>query len=124
MLKIIRADFYRLFHSKVFIILQIMFLMYIVDSVRTEFVGSVVFNGTVISNLRDTSLQPNWTGAVALIGMSSHGEIFLYFCLPLLVILIGSDVTHKTYRNLLTVGASRLRYFLSKNMMLWIACLM
>lgn len=112
MLNSIKADFYRLFHSKGFYITQGLLLLLVVTSVTGEALGSIGVTGQ--QSLQSDALEAVWTGRVTIEAMSSMASFLLYFCLPLFVITIGFDLTKKTYKNLLTAGVSRRGFFVSK----------
>lgn len=113
----IKADFYRLFRSRGFIINQILLITVLVLSI----LGKAVGNNGVHPNVQDQMISTVWTSDFASQIVSSMTSFLLYFGLPLLVIIVGYDLTHKTYKNILTNGISRLNYFTSKYFILLLA---
>ncbi len=121
MFNTLRADFYRLFRSRGFYITQIVLIFVVFLSVATEAVGTVGMQTEEISQLQATVVESTWTGVHALSAMSAMSSFVLYFCLPLLAMTIGFDLTRSTYKNLLTSGISRLNFFLSKYLVFVVA---
>ena len=114
MLNTLRADFYRLFRTKGFYIIQIVLIFVVFLSVATETIGS---NGLQIDELSQLQIaidELTWTAAHVIPAMSMMSSFLFYFCLPLLTLTIGYDLIHSTNKNLLTSGVSRLNFFVSK----------
>lgn len=124
MINTIRADFYRLFHSKGFFITQFLLIAVVVLSVSMEALGSVGLNVGDISSPQDSFALQQWTSATTLTAMSSMASFLLYFCLPLFVMTIGFDLSRQTYKNVLTSGISRGHFFLSKQVTFLVMSLM
>lgn len=114
MFNTLRADFYRLFRSKGFYITQILLLLLVFLSVLTEAIGTMGVQIDELDQLQTTFDELTWTGAQVLSTMSTMSVFLLYFCLPLLTLTIGYDLTRSTNKNLLTSGVSRLNFFVSK----------
>jgi len=112
MLKTIRADFYRLFHSKGFFITQGILIVLIMFIILTETVGSIASGSGVVDS--QSQLISVWTGTGTVTTISTMASSLLYFCLPLFIMTLGFDLSRKTYKNLLTAGVSRLSFLLSK----------
>lgn len=126
MLNTIRADFYRLFHSKGFYFTLIALLLIVINTVLSQHSQGLMFftvNGESVAISNDIG-EMKWTGANTLIQMTSSISNLMYLCLPLFVITIGYDLTRKTYKNLLTAGVSRMNFFLSKYAVFMIMCAM
>lgn len=121
----VKADFYRLFHSKGFYITQVALLLLVVMDVLTEskmVAFSININGSAGS--APEAAEVVWTGANALVQSSQGLSTLMYLILPLFVITIGYDLTRKTYKNLLTSGVSRIQFFVSKYLVFLFMCLM
>lgn len=114
MINAIRADFYRIFHSKGFYITQLILIALVVLSVFTKSLGSSGIQTDDLANLQANSQSVNWNAYQSVIAMSSMAAFLMYFCLPLFIIILGHDLTRKTYKNQLAVGVSRWSFFISK----------
>lgn len=115
MINAIRADLYRLFHTKGFYITQFLLILFVVISVAAEATGNVGVNTSEGTTEMQSHLQfYNWDSYQTFIAFSSMASFLIYFCLPLLVMIAGYDLVHKSYKNQLTSGVSRLQYFGSK----------
>lgn len=115
MVNAMRADLYRLFHTKGFYITQFLLILFVVISVSTEATGNVGVNTSEATTEPQSQLQVNdWDSYQAFIAFSSMASFLNYFCLPLLVMIVGYDFVHKSYKNQLTAGVSRLQYIGSK----------
>lgn len=112
MINTLRADCYRLAHTKGFWLTQGILITVLVFSILTQSTGSVGVNQ--LDNPKLTAEATIWTGKLALKAMCSMVSFLLYTMWPLLVIIIGHDFTKQTYKNSLTVGVSRTKYFFSK----------
>lgn len=114
MINMIRAEFYRIFRSKGFYYTQILLIGLVVLSIVTKTLGSVGMQVEEVGTISDTVVEGNWHAFQSLEAMSSMFSFLIFFLLPFFVIIIGSDLTQKTYKNLLTTGISRTKYLLSK----------
>lgn len=114
MISTIRADFYRLFRTKGFWISQLLLIAFIFASIAGQTVGQVGVNLEDTAGTASDAFAMDWTGVISVNAMTSMMQLFVYFMLPLLVIIIGHDFTKETYKNILTVGVSRTKYFLSQ----------
>ncbi|KRM33159.1 hypothetical protein FC83_GL003240 [Agrilactobacillus composti DSM 18527 = JCM 14202] len=95
MLNLMRADFYRLRHSRSLLIWEVFIL------------GFTIF--TTVNWSRSNHLT-GWLG-VQLI--NNNGSLFVWL-LPLILLTIGHDFSQQLLKDTLTMGISRRRYFLSK----------
>ncbi|WP_124057828.1 ABC transporter permease subunit [Vaginisenegalia massiliensis] len=115
MLNAIRADFYRLIRSRGFIINQILLFSILILTIVTKATGSI---GVKVSDSNLPQTNPldhlQWTSPVSAQAASGIASFLIYFGLPLFIIIVGHDLTKKTYKNILTNGLSRWQYFLSK----------
>lgn len=116
MIATFRADFYRLFKTKGFWLSQLFIIGFIFISIASQSVGQVGVN--LGDAAQETSSQSQyameWTGIISVQAVTSMMTMFLYAMLPMLVIIVGHDFSKKTYKNILTVGVSRTKYFLSQ----------
>ncbi len=114
MLNMLKADFYRLSKIKGFWITQALILLFVFMTIKTSTVGHLgVVDGQELQQAAQ-SYGESWNGVVSVSAVQSMGDALLYFMLPLLVFIIGTDFTKGTYKNILTVGVSRYKYFFSK----------
>lgn len=114
MINTIRADFYRLKHTKGFWIAQLILILFITFSIFNQATGSVGISAQDMMEETSAVKEIPWTGTVSLVTMSSMAIFVLYFIIPLFVIALGHDFSKETYKNSLTVGVSRSKYFFSK----------
>lgn len=114
MLNMLRADVYRLSKSKGFWIVQALIIAFIFITIKTDFIHP---SGLNISQDAQQAVQlggDKWNGIVSVYAIQSISNILVFFLFPLIIFLIGTDFTKGTYKNILTVGISRYKYFVSK----------
>ena len=108
MLNFIRADLYRLSKSKSFWITEGIILLLVILSV-----GS---NGSVGVTLGDSTQTAGglteMTGFLAI--RTSLSSMLLYYSLPLVMQVLGSEYTKGTMKNIITVGVSKPAYLFGK----------
>lgn len=114
MLATLRADFYRLFKTKGFWIAQGFIITFIFVSISGQSIGSIGVEDSISSEQTQEAFSIAWTGVTSVNAMSYMMSFFFYCMLPLLVIIVGHDFTKQTYKNILTVGISRTKYFFSQ----------
>ncbi|GGP11402.1 hypothetical protein [Oceanobacillus neutriphilus] len=114
MVNAVRADLYRLFHTKGFYITQLLLILFVVISVLAEATGNVGVNLEETTDIQSHLQVNDWDSYQTFIAFSSMASFLIYFCLPLLVMIAGYDFVHKSYKNQLTSGVSRFQYFGSK----------
>lgn len=113
MLHSIKADLYRLFKSPGFYITLLFLSIVQILSILTESIGSVNINNPETSG--QTILEGvKWTADYSAQAISHMSSILIYFGLPIFIIIIGFDLSRKTYKNIITIGITRSQYFLSK----------
>lgn len=104
MLNFIRADLYRLSRSKSFWITEGIILLLVILS--------VVSNGSVGVTLGDSTQTAGglteMTGFLAI--QTSLSSMLLYYSLPLVMQVLGSEYTKGTMKNIITVGFSKPAY--------------
>ncbi len=108
MIKQIRADFYRLYHTvgmaiMILIIAGISFLV-----VNYQSLGGVMV--TTISNQSSTT----WTTASLSRNLTLSGTLLPYLLLGLFVIILGYEFSYQTYKNTLVSGISRSAFIIGK----------
>lgn len=116
-MRVIQADMYRLFRSKVFWITEILLMAFIFLTILFEQIGNVGVDVTISDEataIQEAIQQIEWTSDVTMMMMSQVASTLIIMSLPMLVMIVGHDLTRKTYKNILTTGVSRLNYFLSK----------
>jgi ABC-2 type transport system permease protein len=108
MLNFIRADLYRLSRSKSFWITEGIILLLVILS--------VVSNGSVGVTLGDSTQTAGGlteiTGFLAI--QTSLSSMLLYYSLPLVMQVLGSEYTKGTMKNIITVGVSKPAYLFGK----------
>lgn len=108
MLNFIRADLYRLSKSKSFWITEGIILLLVILA--------VVSNGDVGVTLGDstqtTGSLAEMTGFLAI--QTSLSSMLLYYSLPLVMQVLGSEYTKGTMKNIITVGVSKSAYLFGK----------
>ncbi|WP_130860087.1 hypothetical protein [Gracilibacillus phocaeensis] len=112
MINAIRADLYRLFHTKGFYITQVLLILFVVISILAQATGTVGVQSDETTELQ--SLVNHWDSYRTFIAFSSMASFLVYFCLPLLVMIVGYDFVHQSYKNQLASGVSRFQYLGSK----------
>jgi ABC-type transport system involved in multi-copper enzyme maturation permease subunit len=94
-INLMRADFYRLRHSRALLIWEIL-------------IGGVTAVKTI-----DWGLKRNLTGWLAVRLVNNSASLFIWL-LPLVMMVVGHDFSQGLLKDTLTIGISRRRYFLSK----------
>ncbi|WP_321387461.1 ABC transporter permease [uncultured Enterococcus sp.] len=110
MIRLIKADFYRLLRTKGFYITMVLMVAYAALIVTSQSVGSVGVN--VEDTLDAAAIQWNLKMAVQYASFSS--AFLVYFLIGLFVILFGYEFSQRTYKNSLTAGVTRLTFVFSK----------
>ena len=108
MLNFIRADLYRLSRSKSFWITEGIILLLVILS--------VVSNGSVGVTLGDsTQTAGSLTEMTSFLAIqTSLSSMLLYYSLPLVMQVLGSEYTKGTMKNIITVGVSKPAYLFGK----------
>ncbi|BDG68647.1 MULTISPECIES: ABC transporter permease [Enterococcus] len=108
MLNFIRADLYRLSRSKSFWITEGIILLLVILSVVSK--GSV---GVTLGDSTQTAGSlTEMTGFLAI--QTSLSSMLLYYSLPLVMQVLGSEYTKGTMKNIITVGVSKPAYLFGK----------
>ena len=114
MIHTIQADFYRLFRSKGFWITEfILFVLMLLGAT----IGATGHLMSVQTAPPETPTH-GWDGVQALINPSSNGSNLVFLCIILVCLVLGVDLIGKLYKNSLTVGVSRIEFFLAKSFVL------
>lgn len=109
MLNMIRADFYRLRHTKSFWITLVVTALVCIFMVASGSKGSMLtINDQPVNQNTVTKID----GLTAL-GFATNSMVF-YCILPLIVIVLGSEYSKGTLKNIITTGMSRTSFFLGK----------
>lgn len=98
MLNMLRADFYRLFRTRGFWILQ-----------------AVMVGLNVLEIIIDSTQNMHYSGIQSI--YEGNVSIIMYYILPLILFILGTDFTGGTLKDCLTLGNSRRKYFFSKLVM-------
>ena len=113
MFNMLRADTYRLLHSRGFYITQFVMIGLVVVSVATDSL-SMMIGSAGLSSFQNQASHVTWTAVNSVKLMSSMASLLLYILLPLFIMSIGFDFSRKIYKNPLSSGMTRLNYFISK----------
>ena len=114
MIHTIQADFYRLFRSKGFWITEfILFVLMLLGAT----IGATGHLMSVQTTPPETRTH-GWNGIEALINSSSNDSNLVFLCITLVCLVLGVDLIGKLYKNSLTVGVSRIEFFLAKSFVL------
>ncbi|KAF1297373.1 hypothetical protein BAU15_11525 [Enterococcus sp. JM4C] len=109
MIRLIKADFYRVLHTKGFLATAIAVIAYGLSIVLTG--GS----GGVSVNQDPSAAMPSGTDLKTSIDAAIYSSsILVYLLIGVFVIVLGYEFTQKTYKNSLTAGASRLQFVVAK----------
>ena len=108
----IRADFYRLMHSKGFWITE--FALFCVISLGTLFQSNIRFGANISNHETATQTLGKLTGIQALNYFASNTDSLLFFTIIIISMVLGVDLSRKLYKNCLSYGISKLSYYLSK----------
>lgn len=123
MIQTIRADFYRLFHSKGFWITEFVLLANILIGVlykvTSRFGTSISTDGQNITQ----QVPEKMTGINALAHFSGHSDSIIFFTLIVVCLLLGVDLSRKLYKNSLAHGISRTEFFLSKTLVSFVVAI-
>ena len=123
MIQTIRADFYRLFHSKGFWITEFVLLANILIGVlykvTSRFGTSIETDGQNVAQQAPVKM----TGINALAHFSGHSDSIIFFTLIVVCLLLGVDLSRKLYKNSLAHGISRTEFFLSKTLVSFVVAI-
>ena len=123
MIQTIRADFYRLFHSKGFWITEFVLLANILFGVlykvTSRFGTSISTDGQNVTQ----QVPVKMTGINALAHFSGHSDSIIFFTLIVVCLLLGVDLSRKLYKNSLAHGISRTEFFLSKTLVSFVVAI-
>lgn len=120
MIKLMKADSYRLLRSKGMYVSIGLMILYITVSILARAQGTIGVNTSETMNAISGENQMVWTGMVTIKNMLGNILILEYFLLIYFIIIFGADFSMSTYKNVLSSGMSRQKYYLSK--LLLIAC--
>ncbi|MHC5247544.1 ABC transporter permease [Enterococcus sp. LJL90] len=110
MFNFIRGDFYRLLHTKSFWITEaVVFVFTLIAIFSMSTVTMVTVNGESATSGNSVSSITGFT-AIQL----SLTSMLLYFMLPLIILVLGSEYSKGTLKNIVTVGVSRTSFFFGK----------
>lgn len=111
MLNVIKADLYRAFKGKGIYITFAMLFIFIVAQVAAGSVGRIGVNTDL------NTLTGGFTGSTAVFATMNAVDNYLYFILPLVVIIAAADFSEGTVKNVLAGGMSRTKLFFSKQIL-------
>lgn len=114
MSNIIRADFYRIRHSKMFYMTQIALFLILLGVILSHTTLQAGMQSNEFLNIVQKIEKYNWTGADALLASSLMAGMLVFFYLPLFYLSVGFELTRGTIKNALTIGTSRWKFFISK----------
>jgi ABC-2 type transport system permease protein len=115
MLRLMKADFYRLFHSKGF---YLIFLVTIglagIIIISESFSTIAVVSTRSLETALETSNHLKWNAVVALKSALLLSSLLIYLSVGLFLIITGQEFSQKTYRNTLAAGVDRITFVISK----------
>lgn len=117
MLKMIRADIYRLIHGKtLWVTTGLLTLFYILE-------GSGKFATKLNANIGTNhyeQVSKILSGAQAPFSAMASPEFLIYFFLPLLIVIACTDFSSDAIKNTLAKGVSRVQFYFSKLMLAYV----
>jgi ABC-2 type transport system permease protein len=119
MINIIKADLYRIIRQKGLYITAICFITLVVLQVSTGSVGRI----GVSTDLLPAVDFNNLTGINAAFASMSLVDNYLYFMLPLIIIVADVDFSSGAIKNVVASGCSRVEYYLSKLILAMVFCI-
>ncbi|MGM0110817.1 ABC transporter permease [Enterococcus sp. DIV0187] len=115
MLRLIKADFYRLFHSKVFHYILLVTIGLAGGIIISESFSAVaIVNTKELQDILDSFNQMDWNLMIAFKSTLLLSSLLTYLSIGLFTIISGYEFSQKTYRNTLASGVSRVTFVLSK----------
>ncbi|MCL2071466.1 MAG: ABC transporter permease [Oscillospiraceae bacterium] len=132
MRNIMRADLYRIFHSKgVYIAIAVFLAMTVLqvffpDGQMGIMVATETY--TTIQNEDGTweviaPEKPLMTGKTMPFKLAETTDNLIFFLLPFIVFIATADFSHGAVKNLISSGISRKKYFLAKLVLLSLTCI-
>ncbi|TCZ78400.1 hypothetical protein E0485_07810 [Paenibacillus albiflavus] len=113
MIRLMKADLYRLVHTKGIYIVLLAIIAFVSVSVSAEQVGTMGVNSeSALKSLYQGS--STWNMAVALTSASFSSSILIYLFIAFFVVVLGYEFSQRTYKNTLTSGVSRVAFVISK----------
>lgn len=113
MIRLMKADMYRLLRTKGFYVTMIGTLLFSTINVLSQSVGSVGVSNDVGKDILQAS-KIQWNLKLAIQFSTFSSAFLVYFLIGIFVILLGYEFSQKTYKNSLTSGVSRLSFIVSK----------
>lgn len=114
MSNIIRADFYRITHSKMFYMTQIALFLTLLGSILSHTTLQAGMQSDEFLSIIAKIEKRNWTGADVLFASSLMAGLLVYFYIPIFYLSAGFELTRGTIKNMITIGISRWKFFISK----------
>lgn len=108
MLNMIRADIYRLVHTRSFWVTELLVTILTVLTVNGGQALTFIVNGEEVSQTEHLAM----TGINALQLVNS--STMFYYLLPLIILVLGSEYSKGTLKNIVTTGTSRNTFFFGK----------
>lgn len=113
MLRLIKADFYRLFHSKGFYMILLAIIGLAGSIIVSELFTAMSANEETYAAM-DAYQNMGWDPAIALKGALSSSSMLNYLFIGFFIIISGYEFSQKMYKNTLTSGVSRITFVVSK----------
>lgn len=113
MIRLMKADLYRLVHTKGIYIVLLAIIAFVGISVSSEIVGTMGVKSESAMESRSQG-SSTWNMAVALTSASFSSSILIYLFIVFFVVVLGYEFSQRTYKNTLTSGASRIAFVISK----------
>jgi len=120
MFNLMKAELYRVLKGKTFYITLACIIVYLLLTISSQTVGTIGINTPEISNIIDDIL---WSGYAVSRYLIQSMNILQYFFLPIIVVVMGTDFTHATYKNTIGKGISRMQYYLTKLLIVFVICI-
>lgn len=114
MSNIIRADFYRIRHSKMFYMTQIAMFMILLVSILSHTTLQAGMQSDEFMSMIQKIEKRHWTGSDGLLASSLMAGLLVYLYIPLFNLSLGFELTRGTIKNVISIGTSRWIFFISK----------
>lgn len=109
MFNFIRGDFYRLLHTRSFWVTEVVILFFVVTFSFDNSGFSFMVNN---EEIHQTSKVLEVSGLSGI--YMNLSESLAFFILPLVILVLGSEYSKGTLKNIVTTGISRSQYFFGK----------
>ena len=124
MIKLIRADIYRILRGKaLYITMAVLLVMNIIMVAATRAGGHVGITFSVEDGV--VEMMPTAVSGMSIPhALAESMENFVFFLLPIIVVVAGAIFTHGTVKNDIATGMSRTKLYVSKLLLSAAVCLL